>query len=95
MNDTNIADFIKTYLNIKEHGDKIEHKLIFKNSLLERLISKLLFEYNSSKNSPASYELEDILVLLKDGGKSTVEAEFVKEILKSHFNGNSLSFYEK
>ena len=108
MNNINIIDYFKTYVNSRyskdskdikdckdsKELDTIEHKLLFKNSLAERILSKILFNYSSKHEH--SFELENIVNVLKDP-KSTNESEFVNEVLKSNFDlkSESIQFFEK
>jgi len=94
MNDNNTAEYLKSFLHPKG-GDKNEHKQLFINSLAERILSKILFEYNN-RNTSYSFELEDILLVLRDS-RSSNEADFLNEVFRSCFsiNVSSLSFYEK
>ncbi len=94
MHSNNIIDYLRGLLQQKSDGttEKSDYKQLFKNSLTERILSKILLEYNTGGGS--GLELEDIILLLKDS-KSTGEIEYLKEVLKHNFdikNNNSHRF---
>jgi len=93
MSENNLYEYIKYVKDQEKSG--IEHKQFIKNSILEKLFSKMIFQYKTTK-----FELFDMINLLdiqKDAIESSDEAVFLKDILsKNTFESkNGLSFFNK
>ncbi len=84
-------NFIYEYMkNFKEEKSGNEHKQFVRNSILEKLYSKMIFQYNTK-----NFELYEIINLLRDPGDAE-ESDCVKEIFKNSFDvKDGLVFWEK